>query len=817
MIPAAPRVALLVLFSLSSAVPAARAGDAPEPARIEIPGAGLATDDGTASMATNPALFAFDPDAGLSLRYLQRTDALAGALQVGASAGGLGFGLLYRSPGVHDGLWGMHTSTGLRFGDDLTLGTTFWWYLPDGAGNNFTAWDLGLGWRPLSFLGFGAVASNIGSPGAAWGAAGQYGAGLALRPWGDLAELGVDQLFTDTAALEAVGLEAPFATTRASLTLAPKRGLRIRVWGTQRLEVGAGLQAAFGGRTVGAWGDDLPSGTPRLVAAVETCDPRERLFGVLKRVPVIEVGTDYPYEPSTGLFAPPQESYLHLLRRLREAGEDPSVRGVVLHLDASPFSWGQIEELRDMISALRERGRPVAVYLDGATSSRDYLLASAATSVFLHPAAELDLSGLSVEMTYLRGVLDLVGVEPEFYHRSEYKSAPETWTRHEPSEPAAEEMNALLDDLWEGLVQGVATGRGLSREEAVAAIDGGPYTAREAEEKGLVDGLLYPDQLEDELGEGFPNRYLLDHDYLAYLPHSGWQAPRRIAVVVAAGTITSGPSSGPGLFGGETAGANTVVQALTQARRDPTVKAVVLRVDSPGGSAFASDDIWRAVQLLREKGKPVVVSMGGLAASGGYYVSAGADTILAEPGTITGSIGVYGGKLSLAGLYDKVGVGSAIWQRGRNAAMWSSSKPMDPGERAAMERLIDETYAQFKERVGDGRGLTPEQVEELARGRVWSGRRAVENGLVDELGGLFDAVDRARTQAGLRDGARYELVTYEREADGLGELPRRLIRAATGPLRPPVSLPPALQELESLAPLEGEHLFLLLPWAVEVR
>ncbi|MFH1468887.1 MAG: signal peptide peptidase SppA [Pseudomonadota bacterium] len=810
-------VALLPLFLLSVSVRPVLAAVAPDPTRIELPGAGLATDDGTASMATNPALFAFDPDAGLSARYLQQTDDPVGAVQLGASAGGLGFGLLYRTPGVREGLWGMHTSTALHLGDQLTLGTTFWWYLPEGTGNNFTAWDLGLGWRPLSFLGFGAVATNIGSPGAAWGAAGQYGVGLALRPWGDGAVLGVDQLFTDTAALEAVGLEAPFATTRASLTLSPRRGLRIRVWGTQRLEVGAGLQASFGGRAVGAWADDLTSGAPRVVAAVETSDPRERLVGVIKRVPIIEVGTDHPYQPSTGLFAPPQESYLHLLRRLKEAGEDPSVRGVVLHLDASPFSWGQIEELRAMIAALRDRDRPVAVYLDGATSSRDYYLASAATSVFLHPAAELDLTGLSVEMTYYRGVLDLVGVEPEFYHRSEYKSAPETWTRHEPSEPAAEEMNALLDDLWEGLVQGVADGRGLSREEAEALVDGGPYTAREAEEQGLVDGLLYPDQLDVDLGEGFPYEFLLDDDYLATLPHSGWQAPRRIAVVVVAGTINGGPSSGPGLFGGETAGAETVVQALTQARRDPTVKAVVLRVDSPGGSAFASDDIWRAVGLLRDKGKPVVVSMGGLAASGGYYVAAGADAIYAEPGTITGSIGVYGGKLSLAGLYDKVGIGSTIWQRGNNAAMWSSSKPMDPGERAAMERLIDETYAQFKQRVGEGRGLEPDQVEDLARGRVWSGRRAVENGLVDELGGLFDAVDRARDEAGLRDGARYELVTYERDADGLGELPRRLIRAATGPLRPPAALPPGLEELGSLAPLDGEHLFMLLPFGVEVR
>jgi protease-4 len=283
------------------------------------------------------------------------------------------------------------------------------------------------------------------------------------------------------------------------------------------------------------------------------------------------------------------------------------------------------------------------------------------------------------------------------------------------------------------------------------------------------------------------------------------------------GTITTGESAGPGLLGGENAGSRTVVKALAQAREDPAVKAVVLRVDSPGGSAFASDEIGRAVALLRESGKPVVVSMGGLAASGGYYVSAGATAIYAEPGTITGSIGVFGGKVSLAGLYDKVGIDTSLWSRGRRAAMWSSSKPMDAAEREALERLIDETYTQFKQRVAEGRQLTPERVEELARGRVWSGRRAQELGLVDRIGGLYEAVERAQEEAGIRPGAACELVTYGSDPDGLGELPRRLIRAAVGELRRPPALPVRLGELWAWEALGQEHLFMLMPYEVVLR
>lgn len=812
----AARHSLLLAALGCGATHAAAQAAEPDSSRITTPGVGLATDDATASIATNPALFVFDPDPGASLRFQQRLDDPQSAFQLGTSAGGLGLGLYYRSAGSSSSLWGLRSSLGLHLGEDLTLGSSFWWYLPQGEGN-FTAWDLGLGYRPLSWLGFGAVARNIGSPGVNLGVIGDYGVGLALRPFGDRVVLGVDQFFTDRASVEGTDLDVHAYSTQLSLRASPVEGLTLRAYGNQHLELGAGVQLAFGGTSVGAYGHGLADNDMAVVGSIERSDPDERLVGVFDRVPLLRVHSDYPYEPRATLFSPAQESYLHLLRRLREAAQDRSVRGVVLHLDSSPFSWGQVEELRGLVTALRDAGRPVVVFLDQAAGNRDYYLASAADQVYLHPAAELDLTGISAETLYFRGILDLVGVEPEFHRRSEYKSAPETYTRHEPSDPASEQMNALLDDLFDHLVAAVAEGRGRSEDEVLSLIDAGPYTASEAEEAGLVDGTLYPDELQHRLDGTFTSTYLLDEEYLEQLPHSGWNAPRRIAVVLVTGAITSGESQAPGILGGGSTGAETVVKALEQARKDPTVKAVVLRVDSPGGSAFASEDIHRAVGLLQQRGKPVVVSMGGVAASGGYYVAAGADSIFAEPGTITGSIGVYGGKISFEGLYEQLGIGATTWSRGRRAAMWRSSRPFDPVEDAALEHMIDNTYATFKARVAEGRDLDPARVESLARGRVWSGTRAHELGLVDELGGLFDAVDEARELAGIRADARFQLVTYDSRPDTLGDLPRRLIRAAIQPSALAPELPAELQGLRTWAALRDEHLFMIMPFSVDIQ
>ncbi len=800
------------------------------PSRVETPGIGLAGESCTSTITSNPALFGLDPDPGYAVRYQQRLYDPLSAVQLNATVGGTGFGLFYRGSASTQSFWALQTSAALRLAEQLSFGANFWWNLPQGSDNNFVSWDLGLAYRPAPFLGLGAVAQNIGSPSLQYGVTGRYGLGVALRPMSGFLTLGADQFFLEptsegsgqdsagsdsTASAASADSDAAEMSyeTRITLGLAPRRGLLLRLYGTNRMEFGGGVQLAFGGVGLGAYGADMLSDAPMFTAAAVSTPSSERLFGLGKRIPTFRIRTAYPYEPRATLFSPPQESYLRLLVRLKGAVDDPAVRGVLIHLDREPFSMAQTEELRDLIGKLRARGRQVVVYLDASSGNKAYFLATAADRIYLHPAAGLDLTGLSAELTYFRGTLDLLGVQPQFHARSEYKSSPESFTRSEPSDSSAEQMNALLDDLYGALEGAIAEGRRVERERARELVDGGPYTADEAQALALVDGLLYPDDLEEDLEGVFPDNYVLDEDYLANVEHSGWQSPRRIALVVISGLISSGKTTPPSFFGQGSAGAETVIQALEQARDDHTVRAVVLRVDSPGGSAYASDDIWHAISQLVEAGKPVVVSMGGTAASGGYYVAAGATAVYAEPSTITGSIGVYGGKFSFGGLYQKLGISSTLLTRGRKAGMWSVSRPLDPVEEASMARLLDDTYAKFKARVAEGRGLDEAEVERIARGRVWSGRRAKEVGLVDELGGLYDAIDRARDEAGIREGAEFELLTYGSQPNRLGQLPLKLLKAAVGP----VEEMEELQALRSLRALEDDRIFMIMPYELELR
>ncbi len=776
-------------------------------ARLEPAGASPAAEDGPLGTATNPALAAFDPDAGMALQVLQSLDGRSSAVQATMAGAGTGLGVLVSSrvPGTDVAL---QSTLSARLPHDWTVGANLWWHLPEGESNNFTAWDLGAGWRPLPWLGLGAVGRDIGSPAPEWGIRGSWHVGAALRPFGDPLVLGVDHAWfepDDDASMD--------RELRATLRIHPMRGLALRAYATDDLAFGGGIELLLGGTGIGGWTSDAGGDAPAVALALFSADPSVHLVRGRRRVAEVRVAGDYPYEPRATLFTRPAESYLHLLKRVREAGRDPSVRGLLLHLDDVDLSLAQVEELRDLVADVRASGRPVVAFLDEATDTRAYYLATAADRIAMHPSADLDLKGLSAEMLYFRGTLDLVGVEPQFVKRSDYKSGPEPFMRTGPSDAEREQTETLLDDLHGAVVAAVAEGRKRTPDEARALVEGGPWTAAEAKERGLVDTLLYPDDLEDDLEDVFPEGYRIDDAYLERVDRSGWRAPRSIAVVVIEGPITSGRSKGPGLLGGASVGSETVVKALDQAREDPAVRAVVLRVDSPGGSAFASEDIAHAVDRLVEDGKPVVASMGGVAASGGYYVLSGAGAVYAEPSTITGSIGVYSGRFSLAGLYEKIGVDATIFARGRHAAMDASSRPWDPSDLAVVERLVDATYDRFKARVAEGRNLDPEVVERVARGRVWSGARAVSLGLADAPGGLYDAVDRARQDAGLRPGARYELITYGPDEDGLGQLPSRLLRSA---FEAP-AIPEALEPLRLWSAWQDEPTLLVMPYVLEVR
>jgi protease-4 len=394
--------------------------------------------------------------------------------------------------------------------------------------------------------------------------------------------------------------------------------------------------------------------------------------------------------------------------------------------------------------------------------NKEYYLATACSEISALPTALVDVSGLSAEVTFFRRTLDTLGVKAQFEGIGKYKNAPNQYTESGFTEPHREQMEALLDSLFEQYVEAIAQGRKKTPEEVRALVDAGPYDASEALKAGLVDKLAYEDELEAKLRHSSrttPSRYLKS-------ARGSWFDSRpRLALVYAVGEIVPGESQS-GAFG-ELAGSATVAAALREARSDDGIKAVVLRVDSPGGFGPAADAIWREVAVTR-KAKPVVVSMGDYAASGGYYIAMGSDAIVAQPATITGSIGVFGGKLSLRGLYDKLGLTKEILTRGRHADIYSSYRPWSDEERVKLRAQMQAFYRDFVSRAAAGRKRSYQEIDDVAQGRVWTGREALARGLVDRLGGLDTAVGIAKEKAGIARDQEVSLVTLP-ERKGLFE------------------------------------------------
>ncbi len=780
--------------------------------RPHLPFHGVAAEDGAHTYWVNPALMNFDRDASWGLYYDRGAGDVTDDVALVSTAGGFGTTVAHRSVG-EQGWWTLGTGLSLRADDGFTLGATVNWQIPQGQEENFTTWDLGAAWRPTSWFGLAGVAQNVGGPRQLQGIERAWGLGTALRPRGDSLTLGLDWRASEA-------YQTPVAhSVEASVRSRVARGTWARIWGRQgvsdtddrtvgiSLELRAG-EVGYGAQGTASSGDSTAFGGGGWIASAPEQDS---LLRPTDEVASFDLDGAYPYQPVPSLFSDGGESYLTLLRRLQDAARDPGLQGMLLTLDQAPGSLAQIEELRGAVAAAREAGKPVVAYLRGDAGNGAYYLAAACDKVFLHPAATLDVIGLASEQQYLRGTLELVGVGAQYAKRGQYKSAPEQFTETQSTDPARAQMDALLDDLYGRIIDGIATGRGKKTEDVRTLIDNAPFTASEALAQGLVDGLVYPDALDEKLGDVFPKGWERDEEYAAAPDQSGWRTPRAIAVVVIEGVIASGESSAGGLLSGAATGSATIVRALEATRTDDSVKAVVLRVDSPGGSAFASDEIWRAVERVKDAGKPVIVSMGGYAASGGYYVSAGADAIYALPSTVTGSIGIYGGKFNAKGLFERLDITTESHLRGRNAGMYSMARPFDDREYAALDRLIAEGYRQFKDKVETGREMAPERVEELAQGHVWSGLAAKGNGLVDEQGGFLEAVERARVEANLPAGGDWSLLVLDPWGSSESGVPARVIRS----LQPSIALPEPLREAASLATLRGEHTFALLPWRVD--
>ena len=472
-------------------------------------------------------------------------------------------------------------------------------------------------------------------------------------------------------------------------------------------------------------------------------------------------------EFSSRFFGSDTNSLANLLAQLRKAKADKRVGAVLLDVGMVGAGWAKAEEIRDAVKEFRKSGKPIYSYMEFG-SDKEYYIATAAERVYVAPSGDLFVNGLAADVMHFRGSFDKLGIFWDSYQIGKYKTAPEQFTRKDMSEGERETIDSLLDEIFNRYIAEVAEARHMTAEDVRALVDNAPHNARPAKEAGLIDGALYREEVENELKKrlGYKDdeklRKVSTAEYRRISQESlGLNEGEQIAIVFASGPIEPGSSSDGSFGGDQTIGSDTVVKAINEARDNKSVKAIVLRVDSPGGVIYPSDLIWKAVEEAKKK-KPVVVSMSDLAASGGYYISMGANKIVAEPLTLTGSIGVFAYKPVMKGFYDWIGVSSEYVMRGKNAGMFRETEKFTDEERNKFKSTLDDFYWKgFLPKVAEGRRFpNVEAVDRVAQGRVWTGAQGKDNGLVDEFGGLDRAVEIAKELAKIPSDKQVRRVVY---------------------------------------------------------
>ena len=560
-----------------------------------------------------------------------------------------------------------------------------------------------------------------------------------------------------------------------------------------------GLMAAFGPAVLPAWGVST-----EVQGETDPCITGKTLASIA----VLQVSgyfTEKPGASFLSLSGKPTNNIRHFSETLGRAAADDEIKAVVLNIEQPLLSWAQVDELRRSIKHLRDSGKKTYAYVE-TLRQRDYLLACACDEIIITPTGTVLVAGLAGEAVYFKNLLDKIGVKADFMQMGRFKSAAESLTRTGPSEAELRQINRLFDSLHEHLLNSIATSRKMEPEQVAKIIDEGPFTAEQAKQVGLIDQVMYRPKFLQYLEEQIAGKVQLVLNYnksdqskinfdnpFAFMAimqeiFSGPKEPAGdvIAVVYVDGPIHLGQSSDG--WSGETVGARTVRLALIEAGNDDKVKAIVVRIDSPGGGATASDIIYRSVREAAEL-KPVVVSMGRVAASGGYYIACGGTTILAEASTITGSIGVVGGKVVLGGLFEKLGITTYMFKRGRHADLFNSTRAFTPLERYKLAQIMRDVYNTFKQCVAESRGAKLQRsIESLAQGKIYAGLQAKKLGLIDGIGGLDDAIKLAARQAGIKDGEPYNLRTLPRPKTIIDLLDNMLAQAGTHSNNPSATL-----------------------------
>lgn len=732
-------------------------------------------------------------------------------------------------------LLGVAFSTQWRFGDTpdyarrytagmgiintrfFAMGTTYSWYDSSYAYlDRYSQWDLGFLFRPWRRLSIGAVGRSLNKP---------FFQGQILQTNWDLG-IGIRPLPLRYAENLTLSVDVNVDNTSVWQKVSPKFLVEASLWPGNTLYGGySNATGAFFGLRFAQYITQLSfqASTPTdagsfLGAGILIGRERYKTgISTLSRFLEIRLDDAFPERKKEGsLFTSENFTFTELLRAIETAKGDAQIRGVLVTGRAFSGGWGQAEELRHALMALQKK-KPVYAYLEDA-SNKEYYIASVADRIYMPESATLDISGLKAETYFVKDLLKKVGVEADFIALGDYKSAPERLTRNAPTRFDKEQLEALLKSNVSEMKQSILKSRlTLGENQFDALMDQGFFTARKALEKGLIDEVAYSGDVENQLtAQGFsaPGWRIRVSEYAETRFYDDtWGVKPTIAILILSGEIHSGTSKSEGLFSKGTIGSDTILEALESIKNNGNIEGLVLRIDSPGGSSLASDILWnqiREVKKNRGDGFPIVVSLGNVAASGGYYLAVGGDEILANAATITGSIGIFAGKFNVKGLYDWLGVQKHTFKTNKNAALFTETASFTPAERVLLQEELHEFYDLFLRRVAANRGQSKDTIKPLAGGRVWSGKDALSKKLVDKQGGLLLALEIVRQKAGI-DSNYYDVAIYPTETQKLISL------GDAKDLMLPAILQQAARVITKTENIRNEKMLFLMPYEIELR
>jgi protease-4 len=798
-----------------------------EGTRRSLPLSTPATTDGPLAIWVNPAALGTGRASGLAYVHTFDDSTFSGDDAVALTLGNLAFAAEFMDLGLGPIQYATHRYTlgyGQRFGRGLYLGASYSWHSSQLFGiDDKDTWSVGALLRPHRKISLGLVMRDLNSPeylGIEFKPI--YEASIGLRPIGDRLTLSADYL-TRREELEHGPVESqPKSFVSYGIEFQPFQGLVLRAGADEDENLSGSVTFRFAG-----------DGVTSVFTRVRDEDDEEKTFGAaavtmgpfwhesvfMPSNDYLEIdlqGTIAETRPPFSLFAGgPRYTLRDLLDKIEYAGRSRGVRAILLRCGEISANLAVLDELRQALLDFRATGKIVIAYLEN-PGNRVFYLASAADYLVLTPNGYVGLVGLKSEVMFLGGTLEKLGVEAKYVRVGKYKSAPEQVAHKTFTEPGREAYEAVLDDIYDKLVRDIAAGREWPVEKVLEVIDNGPYIPSDAYHHGLVDTLAYWDEVPEIVGKLLKqNIGKLSYGRFAKRTpaKTRWDAPPTIGIVYGVGGILHG-SNRRDMLMGDIMGSETILEAFKAMRHDNAVKAVVFRIDSPGGMMTASDKIRRAVELTAKK-KPVIVSMGNVAGSGGYHIACDATKIMADEATITGSIGVLNLWLHTRGLYEKIGVGKDIFTRGKHADFFPSWRDVTEEEMEEHQWYVDKYYDKFVADVAKGRGMGVDEVHDVAQGRIWSGKRAEEIGLVDRVGGFNDAIRMAKREAGIADDEDVDFKVLPKPGGLFDAIMARAVARVSGDIHIPDEIRAMLGDAAYYGTFEEPVLYLM-PYRIRI-